>query len=157
MPNKNRDRDRLNREIGPRIRAHREAAGLSQEALAAQLGITQQQLGRYEAGTSTISAAMLAQIKAVLKCPTVPFTREPDHEPRPSIARLIDALDTLDGDQQDSISDGVVAHIKVMKKASIAGMVGVSLALGVWLAHPMLDPDMSCPACKIATHRDWRS
>lgn len=56
------------REIGTRLRAARLAAGLSQETVAAALGITFQQWQKYEKGTNRISAAQLVRAAAVLRC-----------------------------------------------------------------------------------------
>ena len=49
----------LDREIGANLRTWRRAAGLSQREVAIALGMTYQQVGKYEAGQNRISAANL--------------------------------------------------------------------------------------------------
>lgn len=55
--------------IGTQIRHYRLLAGVSQERLAHNLGVTFQQLQKYESGTNRISAARLAQVARTLKVP----------------------------------------------------------------------------------------
>src|SRR4051812_5869972 len=58
-----RDPDRC---IGARIRERRIVLGLSQQAFAKQIGVTHQQVGKYEQGTSGIAAGRLYQIARTL-------------------------------------------------------------------------------------------
>ncbi|MBM6593733.1 helix-turn-helix domain-containing protein [Microvirga pudoricolor] len=55
--------------IGERIREARKAKGLSQEILAKRLGLTFQQLQKYEKGTNRITAGRLEEISRALGCP----------------------------------------------------------------------------------------
>ena len=59
----------LDAEIGANMRRLRMAAGLTLEALSYRLGITFQQVQKYESGANRISASRLALICAVLLCP----------------------------------------------------------------------------------------
>ena len=52
--------------VGQNIRFQRQKRGLSQEALAARLGLTFQQIQKYEKGTNRTSASRLVQIASVL-------------------------------------------------------------------------------------------
>lgn len=52
--------------VGQRIRAQRMVCGMSQEMLADQLGLTFQQVQKYEKGTNRVSASRLAQIAKAL-------------------------------------------------------------------------------------------
>ncbi len=52
--------------VGARIRAIRRAAGLSQDALARQVGISFQQLQKYERGSNRVSASKLFDISTAL-------------------------------------------------------------------------------------------
>lgn len=54
--------------VGTRIKARRLALGLSQEKLADQIGITFQQVQKYERGVNRVSASRLVQIGGVLGC-----------------------------------------------------------------------------------------
>ncbi|MCK1387644.1 helix-turn-helix transcriptional regulator [Bradyrhizobium sp. 21] len=58
-------------EIGERIRAQRLSRGLSQEELAGRLGITFQQLQKYEKGANRLSAGRLRDIAGALRIPMV--------------------------------------------------------------------------------------
>jgi transcriptional regulator with XRE-family HTH domain len=53
--------DPIDRLVGERIRTRRKAAGVSQQALGSALGITFQQVQKYERGANRISASMLAR------------------------------------------------------------------------------------------------
>ena len=54
------------REVGPRLRHLRKAAGLTQEALANALGVSYQQVQKYEKGTSRMSGGRLRQAASLL-------------------------------------------------------------------------------------------
>ncbi|MFM2149075.1 MAG: hypothetical protein RLZZ187_1381 [Pseudomonadota bacterium] len=58
----------LDRAIGTRLRARRKALGLSLDALATQLGISYQQVQKYERGENRIGAGRLPHIARVLGC-----------------------------------------------------------------------------------------
>ena len=53
-------------EVGRRIRSRRLALGMSQEKLGEALGITFQQIQKYEKGTNRVGASRLAQIATTL-------------------------------------------------------------------------------------------
>lgn len=55
-------------EIGARIRAHRVKLGVSQQQLAADLGLTFQQVQKYEKGVNRVAASTLLRIARVLGC-----------------------------------------------------------------------------------------
>ncbi len=55
--------------VGSRVRVRRKFAGMSQSDLAKSLGLTFQQVQKYESGTNRISASKLYQIGQVLKVP----------------------------------------------------------------------------------------
>jgi transcriptional regulator with XRE-family HTH domain len=63
----------LDTKIGKRIREARRAQGMAQEALAKGLGITFQQVQKYENGFNRVSAARLYDIAAVLGMPITYF------------------------------------------------------------------------------------
>ncbi|NCO84458.1 MAG: hypothetical protein COZ31_06770 [Nitrospirae bacterium CG_4_10_14_3_um_filter_44_29] len=67
----NRDTDK--RHIGSLIRIVRKAAGLSQMALAERVGISYQQIQKYEKGVSEISVSRLPQIARALNIPLSRF------------------------------------------------------------------------------------
>ena len=54
------------RALGPRLKALRKAAGLTQEGLANALGVSYQQVQKYEKGTSRMSGGRLQQAASLL-------------------------------------------------------------------------------------------
>ncbi|MCS6780987.1 MAG: helix-turn-helix domain-containing protein, partial [Geminicoccaceae bacterium] len=67
----------LDRRIGERIRLRRTELGLTQEQLASALGISYQQVQKYENGVNRISASRLAEIAQRLEVPIGWFVEEP--------------------------------------------------------------------------------
>ena len=59
--------------VGARVRARRKALGLSQSELGTALGLTFQQVQKYERGTNRISASKLYETALALKVPVVHF------------------------------------------------------------------------------------
>lgn len=55
--------------VGSRIRLRRNMLGLSQERLGEQLGITFQQIQKYEKGTNRVGASRLQEISSILEAP----------------------------------------------------------------------------------------
>ncbi|SNS45777.1 Helix-turn-helix [Tardiphaga sp. OK246] len=55
--------------IGKRLRMRRLMMNMSQEALANEIGLTFQQVQKYEKGANRISAGRMQQIAAILKVP----------------------------------------------------------------------------------------
>lgn len=81
------------RHVGGRIRLRRQMLGMSQESLADAIGLTFQQIQKYEKGTNRVGASRLQQIAEVLGCQPSWF-----FEGRPSLdntgsagARRVDA------------------------------------------------------------------
>src|ERR1700704_6080108 len=54
--------EHIDAEVGARLREYRIRAGLSQEALGAMIGVTFQQIQKYEKGTNAIATARLPSI-----------------------------------------------------------------------------------------------
>jgi len=78
--------------IGRRIRAERAARRMTQLALADALGITFEQLRKYETGRSAISARRLQQIAKLLRVPATAFT-SPDSRASPNGTANLSLLD----------------------------------------------------------------
>ena len=68
-PKPGRHPDPIDLSVGRRIRLARKARGLSQQALAEAVGISFQQIQKYESGANRVSASMLAKIAATLDMP----------------------------------------------------------------------------------------
>ncbi len=61
--------------VGSRIRLRRTMLGMSQEKLGESLGITFQQIQKYEKGTNRVGASRLQNISAILNVPVSFFRR----------------------------------------------------------------------------------
>ncbi len=63
-----RSSDTVDLHVGARIRLRRRTLGLSQQALAEALGLTFQQVQKYERGANRVSSSRLYEIARVLSC-----------------------------------------------------------------------------------------
>jgi transcriptional regulator with XRE-family HTH domain len=81
MPRRTQDIDAA---VGLRMAARRSALGLSQTALAVELGVSFQQVQKYEKGANRVSASRLHQVATVLGCSVADFF--------PARANDVDAL-----------------------------------------------------------------
>jgi transcriptional regulator with XRE-family HTH domain len=65
------------KEIGTLIREMRKAAGMSQMKLAEKIGVSYQQVQKYEKGASKLNVPRLMQIAEVFGVPVTAFLEEP--------------------------------------------------------------------------------
>ena len=97
----------IDRHVGARVRMRRMMLGMSQGKLGDALGLTFQQVQKYEKGTNRIGASRLQHIANILQVP-VPFFFEgapnvPGHHAQPGMAEapspayVSDFLSTSDG------------------------------------------------------------
>ena len=96
----------IDNHVGSRVRMRRMMLGMSQEKLGDSLGLTFQQVQKYEKGTNRIGASRLQQISAILQVPVSFFFEGAPHAPgqsasgmaeAPSPAYISDYLVTSDG------------------------------------------------------------
>lgn len=87
--------------VGERIKTLRAAAGMSQEKLAEALGITFQQVQKYEAGKNRVAAGRLMIVAATLGVPITSFF--PDQENK--------ASDILEAQRRE------IEHLKTLIKS----------------------------------------
>ena len=66
----------LDRQVGARIRAKRKVLRITQQDLAARIGVTFQQLQKYEKGRNRIGASRLQRVAEVLDVPVSYFFDE---------------------------------------------------------------------------------
>ncbi len=99
------------KDIGKKIQKAREDSGLSQEELAARLGVSQAALSNYELGKRRLYLANIQHIADVLKKPLNYFldgppgradTRE-QQSPDPIIDKIIQLVKDLPQDERDHI------------------------------------------------------
>lgn len=84
--------DEVDKQVGARLKQARNALGLSQEKLAAALGITFQQVQKYEKGINRVSASRLKQAAKTLEV---------------SLDYFYDGSDEADDGQDDAASTRV--------------------------------------------------
>jgi len=97
----------IDKHVGSRVRMRRMMLGMSQEKLGNALGLTFQQVQKYEKGTNRIGASRLQQIAHILQVPVSFFfegapavttgTRSEGMGEAPSPAYVSDFLATSDG------------------------------------------------------------
>ena len=93
----------IDRHVGSRVRMRRMMLGMSQEKLGDALGLTFQQVQKYEKGANRIGASRLQQISQILQVPVsfffegAPSTRTEGFGEAPSPAYVSDFLATSDG------------------------------------------------------------
>ena len=86
--------------IGNRVRARRKELGLSQDRLGQQLGITFQQIQKYENGTNRIGSSRLAEMSKILAVPISYFFEDldrqsPEQAPSPGVLHVEGAHELL--------------------------------------------------------------
>jgi transcriptional regulator with XRE-family HTH domain len=96
----------VDKHVGSRVRMRRMMLGMSQEKLGDALGLTFQQVQKYEKGTNRIGASRLQQISDILQvpvsfffegAPTLPSAGPGGMSEVPSPAYVSDFLATSDG------------------------------------------------------------
>jgi transcriptional regulator with XRE-family HTH domain len=88
--------------VGSRVRTRRLALGMSQEKLGAALGLTFQQVQKYEKGTNRIGASRLQHVSRILQVPVEYFFegtpgQQKAKDNAPSSTYVSDFLATTDG------------------------------------------------------------
>ncbi len=114
-----RRRPSLDEHIGERIRRRRVELGLTQEGLARVLGVTYQQIQKYEAGTNRISAVYLHRLAEVLAVPLEWFFEGHGEPPRPGghgrSARLVrELLRGFDRIGSEEVRQAVAALVRTV-------------------------------------------
>jgi transcriptional regulator with XRE-family HTH domain len=91
----NRRAQDIDAAVGLRMAARRSALGLSQTALAAALGVSFQQVQKYEKGANRVSASRLHQVATALGCSVADFfpAREDDVDPAAGLRALTATAD----------------------------------------------------------------
>lgn len=113
--------DPIDVEVGARVRLQRKALGLSQTALAESLGLTFQQVQKYERGANRISASMLVKTAQRLQTTVAALVGELDSDrpppsaveslSRPGALKLLQAYEAL---PNNAARQAVVAFLAAM-------------------------------------------
>jgi transcriptional regulator with XRE-family HTH domain len=110
--NDERAANAIDRKIGQRVRSRRLEIGMSQERLAELLGITFQQVQKYEKGVNRIAASRLFDIASALQQPVAKFYEGLSARAAGTAAEsrqntVDDALATPEGAQLMSVFAGI--------------------------------------------------
>lgn len=124
--------------VGSRVRLRRTMMSMSQEKLGDALGITFQQIQKYEKGTNRIGASRMQQISAALKVPVAFFFEDaPTHTGTPatgmaeasSTSYVVDFLSSPEGIQLNRafvrISNPAIRRKIVDMVKTLADEIGV--------------------------------
>ena len=95
------ERETDKRHIGSLIRIMRKAAGLSQMKLAERVGISYQQIQKYEKGVSEISVSRLSQIAHALNIPLSRFVLD---EEKMMVSEAVSPYGTLSDNEIELLS-----------------------------------------------------
>lgn len=106
----------IDRHVGGRIRLRRTMLGLSQEKLAEELGITFQQVQKYEKGMNRVGASRLWDLSQVLGVPVDFFYMDMDESSRKKSPRNISSLEA----NEDS-PDGF--NLNILGRKDIAELI----------------------------------
>ena len=84
----------LDRHVGQRVRLRRMLIGMSQEKLGAALGVTFQQIQKYEKGKNRIGASRLHEVAAALAVPiSFLFEGSPEQPCPAAVSKVEDTVD----------------------------------------------------------------
>jgi transcriptional regulator with XRE-family HTH domain len=94
--------DPIDKHAGKRLRERRNELGMSQSSLADAIGLTFQQVQKYEKGMNRMGSSRLQQVADVLKVPVIFFFEDAPGQPKlsskaPSVMYISKFLATLDG------------------------------------------------------------
>jgi transcriptional regulator with XRE-family HTH domain len=100
----------VDRQVGQRVRAYRLAQGMSQTTLGQKVGVTFQQIQKYEMGTNRIGSSRLKRVATVLGVSIGALfgdgeDNQPRHDPltgmlsQPHAARLLKAFGEIPDDK----------------------------------------------------------
>lgn len=114
--------------IGGRIRERRIALGMSQAALAADLGITFQQVQKYESGANRVGGSRLWDISRALNVPVsyffdgldeVPQMQGSDQQPpEPLSRRSLELARAINSIPEGEVKEQVVKLVKAFAKSA---------------------------------------
>lgn len=111
-------------EVGEKIKAHRLWRGVSQVDLGNALGVSFQQIQKYEKGTNRVSASRIVQIAKVFGVPPTNFfpdqTAETDHDRQEITGELASFIASNEGRELNSAFARITA---LTVRKAIAGLV----------------------------------
>jgi DNA-binding XRE family transcriptional regulator len=122
--------DPIDVEVGRRIRARRTAVGISQTALAKALGLTFQQVQKYEKGTNRVSASTLVRVARELGVTVAFLVGEEGEAPATAPARQLQSGLAGKSGEQPGVSDTALGRAALgARRDSAFGGMGIAEAL----------------------------
>lgn len=119
--------DPIDVEVGGKIKAQRRLMEMSQEALASKLGVTFQQIQKYEKGTNRVSSSRLATIANVFGVPPAYFFPGSTFDAgRPTMAAAPELLSFIETNEGRDLN---MAFVRVRSKTMRKKIVGLVAAL----------------------------
>lgn len=118
----------IDRKIGQKVRTRRLEIGMSQERLAELLGVTFQQVQKYEKGVNRIAASRLADIAEALDRPAAWFFPERDGRKREldTDEPIAELLATADGLRIVRAAAGANKKLRNAMANALEGMAGAA-------------------------------
>jgi transcriptional regulator with XRE-family HTH domain len=107
--------------VGARLRLRRKQLGLTQEQLGARLGLTFQQIQKYEKGINRIGAGRLPNLAGILQVPISYFFPGSASDIQPDAVALLLAT--------PGATDLLTANARIEELQSRSALVGVAQAL----------------------------
>lgn len=140
MADESKDAEPVDIHVGQAIRRRRRILGLSQDDLAAALGVTPQQIQKYEKALSRISASKLFMVARALKVPVAYFFADIDEteselfsgEVEDNISRFLRSKEgqelaaVFPQIEDKSVRQEFVALARAMAKAGRSGKTALS-------------------------------
>ncbi len=100
-------RNPVDADVGARLKALRVQNRMTQKDLAGALGVTFQQVQKYENGSNRLAASTLAKAAAALSCRVMdfyePLSVEPAQEPEDAVAELSDLFGRMAPRQREAL------------------------------------------------------
>lgn len=123
--------DPIDVEVGGKIKAQRRLAGMSQDTLAGRLGVTFQQIQKYEKGTNRVSSSRLAMIAETFGVPPACFLPGSTVDPGQAVAaaapELVSFIETNEGRDLNVAFARISSH--TMRRKVVALVTTLAAAL----------------------------
>jgi transcriptional regulator with XRE-family HTH domain len=132
--------------VGNRLRSRRLVLGLSQEKLGTRLGITFQQIQKYEKGTNRISASKLMVAAGVLSVPVSYFFEDQPVSEPDGLAREVDEMGTFLLSRDGVSLNHAFTSIKDKRVRQSIVTLAKALADSDEFAGHIADPEHDLPA-----------
>lgn len=107
------DIDPIDRYVGERIRAERKRRRISQTVLGEAIGVTFQQVQKYERGANRVSASMLTRVAQTLGVPVASLF------PPDEIGGKVDAMAVMTGDADGQALIGCFREMTPPQRAAL--------------------------------------